>query len=196
MDPILGVSIGIGLSAACGFRVFVPLLIMSLFALSGHLNLSPGFTWIGTYPALIAFGTATAVEIAAYLIPGLDHLLDVIATPAAVIAGTVVTASFIMDLSPFLKWTLALIAGGGAAGIIQGGSVLLRGKTALATGGTANPFLAAGETAGSAVLSVLAILIPVMVAIAILAVCVWVLWKFSRALFHNKKFILDADERR
>jgi hypothetical protein len=185
VDPILGISIGIGLSAACGFRVFVPLLIMSLFALGGHLNLSPGFSWVGTYPALIAFGTATAVEITAYLIPGLDHLLDVIATPAAVIAGTVVTASFIMDLSPFLKWTLALIAGGGAAGIIQGGSVLLRGKTALATGGTGNPLLAAGETVGAAVLSVLAILIPVIAAIAILAVCLFVLWKFSRALFRR-----------
>ena len=191
MDPILGISVGIGMSAACGFRVFVPLLIMSIFALSGHLNLSPGFSWIGTYPALIAFGTATTVEIAAYLIPGLDHLLDVIATPAAVIAGTVVTASFIMNLSPFLKWTLALIAGGGAAGIIQGGSVFLRGKTALATGGTGNPLLAAGETVGSAVLSVLAILIPVMVAIAILAVCVFVLWKFSRALFRRQ---CDAEQ--
>ena len=82
-----------GLSAACGFRVFVPLLVMSLFAKNGHLNLSPGFSWIGTYPALIAFGTATGVEIAAYLIPGLDHLLDIITTPAAVIAGTLVTAA-------------------------------------------------------------------------------------------------------
>ena len=185
MDPLLGVSIGIGLSAACGFRVFVPLLVMSLFALSGHLTLSPGFSWMGTYQAVIAFGTATALEIAAYLIPGLDHLLDIIATPAAVIAGTVVTASFLMDLSPFLKWTLALIAGGGAAGIIQGGSVLLRGKSALATGGAANPLLAAGEAAGAGILSILAILIPVIVAIAILAVCLYVLWKFGRALFRR-----------
>ena len=185
MDSFLPVCIGIGLSAACGFRVFVPPLVMSIFSLAGHLNLSPGFSWIGTYPALIAFGTATIAEIVAYLIPGLDHALDVIATPAAVIAGTVVTASFIMDLSPFLKWTLALIAGGGAAGIIQGGSVLLRGKSALATGGAANPLVAAGEAVGAGILSILAILVPVLVAVAILAVCLWVLWKFGRALFRQ-----------
>ena len=182
MDPILSICVGVGLSAACGFRVFVPLLVMSLFALGGHLNLSPGFSWIGTYPALIAFGTATAVEIVAYLVPGLDHLLDIIATPLAVVAGTLVTASLVMDLNPFLKWTLALIAGGGAAGIFQGGSVLLRGKSALTTGGAGNPLLAAGETLGATALSVLAILIPVLLAAAVLAACAFVLWRFGRAL--------------
>ncbi len=179
-------GIGIGLSAACGFRVFVPLLVMNLFALGGHLNLSPGFSWIGTYPALVAFGTATVVEICAYLVPGLDHALDLIATPAAVIAGTVVTASFIADLSPFLKWTLALIAGGGVAGVIQGGTVLLRGKSALATGGTLNPLLGAGEAVGAGVLSVLAVLIPAMVAVAVLAICLLALAKFGRALFRRR----------
>ena len=185
MDSLLGISIGIGLSAACGFRVFVPLLVMSIFALSGHLNLSPGFSWIGSYPALVAFATATAVEVVAYLIPGLDNLLDLVATPAAVIAGTLVTASFITDFSPFLKWTLALIAGGGAAGIIQGGTALLRGKSTLTTGGAGNPLLAAAEGIGSAVLSVLAVLIPILTGIVIMGVCIYILWKFGRALFRK-----------
>jgi hypothetical protein len=185
VDSLLGISIGIGLSAACGFRVFVPLLVMSIFALSGHLNLSPGFSWIGSYPALVAFATATAVEVAAYLIPGIDNLLDLIATPAAVIAGTLVTASFVTDLSPFLKWTLALIAGGGAAGIIQGGTVLLRGKSTLSTGGAGNPFLTVAEGVASAVLSILAVLIPVLAGIVIIGVCIYILWRFSRALFRK-----------
>ena len=55
MDTILSVCLGIGLSAACGFRVFVPLLVMSIANLSGHLTLAHGFDWIGTYPALITF---------------------------------------------------------------------------------------------------------------------------------------------
>ncbi len=185
MENILGILIGIGLSAACGFRVFVPLLVMSLFALGGHLNLSPSFSWIGSYPALMAFATATAVEVAAYLIPGIDNLLDLVATPAAVIAGTLVTASFITDLSPFLKWTLALIAGGGTAGIIQGGTALLRGKSTLTTGGAGNPFLALGEGVGSVLLSVLAVLIPVLTGIVIIGVCLYILGKFGRALFRK-----------
>jgi len=185
VDSLLGICIGIGLSAACGFRIFVPLLIMSVFALSGHLNLSPGFSWIGSYPALVAFATATAVEAAAYLIPGLDNLLDLVATPAAVIAGTLVTASFITDFSPFLKWTLALIAGGGAAGIIQGGTALLRGKSTLTTGGAGNPLLAVGEGIGSAVVSVLAVLIPVLTGIVIIGVCIYLVWRFGRAFFRK-----------
>ncbi len=120
METFLGIAVGIGLSAACGFRVFVPLLVMNLASLVGQLHLSPGFSWIGSYYATVAFGTAPIVEILGYYIAWLDHLLDMVATPAAIIAGTITTASMVTDMSPFLKWTLALIAGGGIAGLVQG----------------------------------------------------------------------------
>src|SRR5438876_9605685 len=139
MDTALSICVGIGLSAACGFRVFVPLLIMSIASLSGHLTLASQFQWIGTYPALIAFGVATALEIGGYYIPWLDHLLDTMATPAAIVAGTVVTAAIVTNTSPMLKWTLAIIAGGGAAGLVQGTTVLARGVSTATTGGLGNP---------------------------------------------------------
>ena len=126
METLLGIAVGIGLSAACGFRVFVPLLVMNLMSLSEQLHLSSGFGWIGSYYATIAFSTATIVEVLGYYIPWFDHFLDIVATPAAVIAGTVATASMVTDMSPFLKWTLALIAGGGIAGLVQGTTVALR----------------------------------------------------------------------
>src|SRR5437763_11567122 len=107
---ILALCIGVGLSAACGFRVFVPLLIMSIAASSGHLNLAPGFQWIASPAAMAAFSVATVLEVAGYYIPWVDHLLDTIATPAAIIAGTIVTASMVTGMSPFMRWTLALIA--------------------------------------------------------------------------------------
>src|SRR5438094_7023125 len=133
METLLSVCLGIGLSAACGFRVFVPLLVMSIASLSGHLTLAHGFEWIGSYPALIAFAVATCVEIAGYYIPWVDNLLDTIATPAAIVAGILVTASVMMDVSPFVKWTLAIIAGGGAAGLAQGTTVLARGASSAGT---------------------------------------------------------------
>src|SRR5216683_7976823 len=111
MATLLSICVGIGLSAACGFRLFVPLLVMSIASLSGHLTLSHGFEWIGSYPALMAFAVATFVEVAGYYVPWVDNLLDTIATPAAIVAGTLMTASLVTDLSPFLKWTLAIIAG-------------------------------------------------------------------------------------
>jgi len=163
METLLSICLGIGLSAACGFRVFVPLLVMSIASLSGHLQLAHGFEWIGSYPALVTFSVATALEIAGYYIPWVDHLLDTIATPAAIIAGTLVSAAMITDMSPLLKWTLAVIAGGGVAGAVQGTTVVTRGASTLTTGGLANPLVATAELAGAVVTSILAILAPLLV---------------------------------
>src|SRR6188474_2827294 len=127
MELALSICLGIGLSAACGFRVFVPLLGVSAAALAGHLELAEGFAWLGTWPALACFLTAAILEVAAYYIPWVDNLLDTIATPAAVVAGTMITASVVTDMSPLAKWTLALIAGGGTAGLIQTATAALRG---------------------------------------------------------------------
>src|SRR5438105_6886709 len=169
METVLSVCVGIGLSAACGLRVFVPLLIMSIASLSGHLTLAHGFEWIGTYPALIAFSVATCLEVAGYYIPWVDHLLDTMATPAAIVAGTIVTASMVGDVSPFLKWTLAVIAGGGAAGLVQGTTVLARGTSTATTAGLANPVVATAELGGSIITSILALLAPVVVVVLIAA---------------------------
>ncbi|MEW6158323.1 MAG: DUF4126 domain-containing protein [Verrucomicrobiota bacterium] len=160
MENALSICIGIGLSAACGFRVFVPLLVISMASLSGHLTLSPGFAWIGTYPALTAFAVATALEVGGYFIPWLDHALDTMATPASIVAGTIVTASMITDMSPMMKWTLAVIAGGGAAGLVQGSTVVLRGLSTGLTGGLGNPLFATAELGGALLTSLLALVAP------------------------------------
>ncbi len=173
METLLSICVGIGLSAACGFRVFVPILVMSIASLSGHLTLAHGFEWIGTYPALVAFSVATCLEIAGYYIPWVDHLLDTIATPAAIVAGTVATASAVGDMSPFLKWTLAVIAGGSAAGLVQSATVVTRGVSTLSTGGLANPLVATLELAGATITSVLAIVMPVL-AVAVVLVALFV----------------------
>jgi hypothetical protein len=180
MELTLSILIGIGLAAACGFRVFVPFLIVSIASLSGHLTLAPGFEWIGTYPALGAFAVATVLEILAYYIPWLDNLLDAAATPAAVVAGTVVVASVVADLSPFLRWTLAVIAGGGVAGAVQGATVALRGASSLSTGGLANPLVSTGELASSVVTSVLAVVLPVLAASLVVLLCVMVVRRVRR----------------
>ena len=166
-DLILSFCIGIGLSAACGFRVFVPLLIMSLAAHSGYLTLAPGFQWIGSPVALAAFSVATILEITGYYIPWLDHLLDALATPAAVVAGTIITASIVTDMSPFLRWTLALIAGGGTASVVQGTTVFLRGVSTATTAGLANPVFATMELGGSLATSLLALIAPPLVLLVI-----------------------------
>ena len=162
METLLSLVVGIGLSAACGFRVFVPLLVVSLATHSGHLSLAPGFEWLASDAALIALAVATAAEIAGYYVPWVDHALDALATPAAVVAGTVVTASLVTDVSPFLRWTLAAIAGGGSAGLVQGATVVARGLSTATTGGLANPLFATVELGGSVATSLMALVAPVV----------------------------------
>ena len=179
MEIALSVLIGIGLAAACGFRVFVPFLVVSIASMSGHLELAPGFEWMGTHYALAAFAAATLLEIAAYYVPWLDNFLDAIATPVAVVAGAVITASVVGDMSPFLKWTLAVIAGGGTAAAVQAATVTLRGMSTVTTGGLANPVVSTGELGGSAVVATLAVVLPV-VAVALVIIMVAFLARLRR----------------
>ena len=165
METIMSVCLGIGLSAACGFRIFVPLLAMSIASLSGHLTLATGFDWIGTYPALITFSIATALEVAGYYIPWVDNFLDTLATPAAIIAGTVVSAALVTDMSPMLKWTLAIIGGGGAAGLVQGTTVVARAVSTAGSGGLANPLFATIELGSSIFTSIIALIAPLLIVI-------------------------------
>lgn len=178
MDTVLAVLMGVGLAAACGFRVFVPLLVLSIAAKAGWVGLSTNLNWIGSTEAMIALGTASVLEVVAYKVPWLDHVLDTIASPAAVVAGTIVAASQTGQISfggnsggAMLQWGLALIAGGAVAGVVQAASVTTRAASTVATGGLANPIISAGESALSVAASALAIVAPV-VAVLMIAVMV------------------------
>lgn len=167
MDIVLSICIGIGLAAACGFRVFVPLLLIGIAAKTGHLQLVESMEWMASAPAILCFFIATVLEIGAYYIPWLDNLLDTIASPAAVIAGAVATASVVKEMDPFLRWTVALIAGGGIAALIQSGTVGLRSGSTATTGGLTNFLVSTLELAMSVVVTVLSIVVPLIPALFI-----------------------------
>jgi hypothetical protein len=161
-EAALAVSAGIALAAAAGLRVFVPLLAVSAAAFLGHLDLAPGAAWLGTAPALVTLCIAAGLEVGAYFVPALDHALDALATPLAVVAGIVVSAALFTGMPAYLRWALALIAGGGSAGLVQGATTLVRLKSGLLTAGLANPLVAVAELAGALVLALLALLVPLL----------------------------------
>lgn len=163
MNLVFSILMGLGLSASCGFRVFVPFLVMGIAAQSGHLTLSPSFSWLADTYTIIAFTVATFLEVGAYYIPWIDNLLDSVATPTAVIAGTLASASVAPEMSPLVQWTVAAIGGGGLATGVQLSTVALRGTSTATTGGTGNFLVSSAEAAGSATVSVLAIIMPLLV---------------------------------
>ena len=182
MDILLALGLGLGLSAASGFRVFVPLLGLSLAGLVGGVTLPPGAEWLGTWPAFLALGTATLLEIGGYYIPWLDHLLDGLATPLAALAGCFLALVAFHDLPPVLRWLLAVIAGGGASSLVQLGTVTLRGLSTGTTGGLANPLVATLEAGASLSFTLLALLVPVLAFVLTLAVVGGLAWLLLRAV--------------
>lgn len=192
MDLLLAISVGLALAAACGFRVFVPLFAASVAGHTGHLGLASGFEWLGSTGAMVAFGTATVLELAAYYIPWLDHILDAVTSPAAVIAGIIASASVIVDVPPLIKWAVVLIGGGGLAGLTQSATVALRAKYGLFTTGLGNPVVSTIELIGSALTSLLAITLPLL-ALALVVVMVYLSVRVMRRVFGRRKAGASAD---
>lgn len=174
IEWIMSACIGVGLAACCGFRVFVPLLIASVATKLGFISTVAGFEWLSDWPALIGLAVATIFEIGSYYIPWLDNFLDTIATPASVIAGTLVSASFLHIDVPIFQWGLGLMLGGSSAGIIQAGTSLLRLGSTATTGGVANPIVATGENVASVGLSLFTLLAPLVAIVIIVLVLLFV----------------------
>jgi hypothetical protein len=179
LESLVAVAIGIGLAAATGFRVFAPFLVAGLAARWGMLPLADGFAWLASTGALVTLGTATVLEVAAYYIPGVDHVLDLLASPAAILAGVIASAAVMADIPPAILWPVAIIGGGGVAGLTKASSAVVRAKAGLTTAGLANPVVATGETAGAVGVAIAAIVIPL---VCLFVVAVAVLWLARKAL--------------
>lgn len=180
MELFVSICLGLGLSAATGFRIFVPALIANVAAMNGWISPSEGFAWLGTWTAFIILLTATAVEIAAYYIPFIDNLLDTAAVPVSVVAGTLLTTSFIEIDNPVLQWVLGIIVGGGTAGVVQSGTGLLRLFSSKFTGGMGNPVVSTTENVAAFGISGLAVLLPVAALILTVFLLVWIVRGFKK----------------
>ena len=186
---ILSIFLGIGLAASSGFRVFLPLFALSLASYFDVWVLNESWQWVGGIPALLTLGIATILEIFAYYIPFFDNLLDGIATPLAAIAGTVVMASTIIDVSPLMTWVLAIIAGGGTASAMQGMTTVTRLASSVKTAGLANPVVATAETGTAVALSTLSIFLPVVAVVLVVILFAIVYWIYKKTIGRKRKII-------
>ncbi|HAX95743.1 MAG TPA: DUF4126 domain-containing protein [Prolixibacteraceae bacterium] len=180
---IVAVALGIGLSASTGFRVFIPLLIAGVAARMGVLPLNESFLWISSNMALITFGVAALFEVAAYYIPFVDNLLDTIAMPLAIGGGTLLAASVLPIDEGFMRWITALIVGGGASAVVQGGTSALRLISSGTTAGIGNPIVSTGENAAAIGFPLMVILMPVVMTL----ILIFVVFLIFRALFKRKR---------
>ncbi|MEJ5103673.1 DUF4126 domain-containing protein [Chryseobacterium sp. MYb328] len=165
LSYVISAFIGIGLSAATGFRVFLPMFAVSLASYFHWIPMNENFEWLAGLPTLITTGIATVVEILAYYIPFIDHLLDTVSIPMATVAGSVLFASQFAELGTFPQWALALIAGGGTAATISSGFAGIRAASTATTGGLGNSVVGTTETAGAGIMTILAMVAPIIAAV-------------------------------
>lgn len=152
----------IALSAACGFRIFIPPLGLAAAAALGIIELPSSLAWLASPQAMALLALASAIEVAGFLVPWLDNLLDTLATPAAVVAGVLLSAAVLADFDPSMRWALALIAGGGGSGAVQASTASLRLLSSASTGGLANILVAMAELGLAVVMTLAALLLPAM----------------------------------
>lgn len=180
-STLLSLFLGVGLAAASGFRIFLPLFVLSLATkLTGnYIQIDESLAWVGSWPALITLGVAMIVEIGAYYVPFIDNMLDTISIPLATIAGTFAVGATLSDMNEVATWALAIIAGGGTAAAISSTTATARAVSTTTTGGVGNFLVNTGETIGSLFLSITAIVIaPLAFLIAvILIIAVFRVWK-------------------
>lgn len=181
MSTLVAVFTGIGLSATAGLRVFVPLFGASLGVHFGLIEVGESYLWIGSETAMVIFGSAMVIEILAYYVPWVDNLLDLLATPLAIVGGTFLSGVMLPDLPLMLEWLVALVLGGGSAGLVQSGSVLLRGASTVSTGGAGNPVVSTGENTAAVAGVSMVVLVPLFGALLVIASLAFVLrWLFRR----------------
>ncbi|SKC02887.1 protein of unknown function [Soonwooa buanensis] len=193
---VISIFVGIGLAAATGFRVFLPMFAVSLASYFHWIPANESFQWLASLPALITTGVATVMEILAYYIPYIDNILDSISIPLATIAGSVLFASQYMGLDGVSEWALALIAGGGTAATIASGFAGTRVASTATTGGIGNHVVATTETAGASVMSIFALALPVLAFIFAIGLVILV-FVFGRKIWNKfrkkEPKIEDAD---
>jgi hypothetical protein len=180
LETILSICLGIGLASASGFRVFLPVFALSLVSYFNLIPLNESWVWIGGLPAFISFGVAMIFEIFGYYIPFIDNLLDTIATPLAAIAGFVVMASTLVDISPTMTTILAIIAGSGSATAFQGLTTTTRLASSVKTAGLGNPVVSTAETGTAITLSSLAIFLPIVAIILVVIIFGLIYWIIRR----------------
>lgn len=180
LETILSICLGIGLASASGFRVFLPVFALSLASYFNVIPLNESWAWIGGLPALISCGVAMIFEIFGYYIPFIDNLLDTIATPLAAIAGFVVMASTMVDISPTMTTILAIIAGSGSATAFQGLTTTTRLASSVKTAGLGNPVVSTAETGTAITLSSLAIFLPIVAIILVVIIFGIIYWIFKK----------------
>ena len=165
-----------GLSGAAGLNAWIPLLAAGLFDRAGQLQLAEPYDVIATTPGLIVLGTLFVLDFVGDKVPAIDSLLHAVGSIVHPASGAIVfagPAEAPTDIPSIVLFAL----GATVAGSLHATRATVRPASTTLTAGAANPVLSLGEDLSSAVLSVAAVLAPLLGLLLLMVVAVTaVLW--------------------
>ena len=182
----LCILIGVGLSCAIGFKIILPVFVLSLLSYFGEIELNESYSWLSSKYTLVALGIAFCYETLSTLIPGLAGMQKFMAVfIAPLVAFWVSVAILPSETSEFIKWSSALICGTTSFGVAATTSGI-RASTAFVTGGANAPVSGGVEIGASLLSSILAMICPILIPIFIIIVCIILFFVIRKILSIRK----------
>lgn len=181
MDVISGLLSAFGLSTAAGLNAYIPLLVVGLLArYTDLIALGRPFDMLENPIVLLVIAVLALLDFIGDKIPAVDHVLHAIGLVVAPIAGAIVALAANSDANS-ISPLLVAICGVLLAGSTQVARASARPLATATTAGVANPVLSFLEDGVSAVLSVLAVFLPVLAFLLVILFAFLMILLFRRA---------------
>lgn len=184
---------GAGLSAAAGLNAYIPFLVVALLArFTDVVDLPSSFSWVESTWAIVIGFVLLVGEVIVDKIPALDSVNDALGTVVRPASGAVVFAATAaaanLDNSAWMTehpW-VGLIGGAIVAGIFHTGKAVARPVANAGTAGFAAPVMSTVEDVTAVLLSLAAVFVPVL-ALVVLLLVAWMLWRLYRRLVRMRE---------
>lgn len=183
---------GFGLATAAGLNAYIPLLALGLLSrFTDLVSLPSGWAWLENGWVLLIVAVLLVVEVIADKVPALDSVNDTIQifvrpTAGGIVfgSGTAAQTAAVTDPGAFAssgQW-VAVAIGVVTALVVSLTKSAVRPVANIGTAGMAAPVLSTAEDVVSVGLVFSAILVPalVLVALLVLAVVIFQVWRWRR----------------
>jgi len=183
MELLTGIFTAFGLSASAGLNAYIPLLLVGLLArYTDLINLSKPWDTLASPWIILMLCLLVIIEMLADKVPVVNHVNDLIQTlirPAAGAIAFAASAKVVTDVNPVLALASGLLIAG-SVHVAKAGAV--RPMVTATTGGAGNIPVSIAEDIVSAVLSILAIIVPILVGILLIVLAAFIIyWLYRRS---------------
>jgi uncharacterized protein DUF4126 len=194
MEQLLGIFSAFGLSASAGLNAYIPLLIVGTVAhYTNLIKLNPPFDALANPYILILLGILLIIEMLADKVPAVNHLNDLIQTFVRPVAGAIAfgaSTNVVTGINPVLALACGLLVAGTIHAVK---SVVVRPAITATSGGMANVPVSVAEDVTSAGVSLLAILIPMTIAVLAGILILFLMWWWAHKTSKRETSTENAD---